>query len=195
MSREKILAAVKANQPEQVGLPTDLLFPEVVQQDAIAKFVETLTMIGGTVIQIDSLEGVENYIKENYTANNRVVSPINELSCYREFSIDEDPHNLENVAFAVCKTNFAVAENGATWVTEDLMGARVLPFITQHLGLVVEAEKIVPFMHQAYQMIEDNHQYGFGAFIAGPSKTADIEQSLVLGAHGARSLVVFLLGK
>jgi L-lactate dehydrogenase complex protein LldG len=36
-------------------------------------------------------------------------------------------------------------------------------------------------------------EYGFGVFLAGPSKTADIEQSLVLGAHGARGLVVFLV--
>jgi L-lactate dehydrogenase complex protein LldG len=35
--------------------------------------------------------------------------------------------------------------------------------------------------------------YGFATFIAGPSKTADIEQSLVLGAHGPRSLIVFLI--
>jgi L-lactate dehydrogenase complex protein LldG len=47
-------------------------------------------------------------------------------------------------------------------------------------------------MHQAYERI-GNQEYGFGTFIAGPSKTADIEQSLVLGAHGARGLTVFLM--
>ena len=47
-------------------------------------------------------------------------------------------------------------------------------------------------MHEAYQKI-GNSEYGFGSFIAGPSKTADIEQSLVLGAHGARGLTVFLM--
>ena len=47
-------------------------------------------------------------------------------------------------------------------------------------------------MHQAYQQI-DTGKEGFGVFIAGPSKTADIEQSLVIGAHGARSLIVYII--
>ncbi len=47
-------------------------------------------------------------------------------------------------------------------------------------------------MQQAYERIGDL-DYGFGTFITGPSKTADIEQSLVLGAHGARGLTVFLM--
>jgi L-lactate dehydrogenase complex protein LldG len=33
----------------------------------------------------------------------------------------------------------------------------------------------------------------YGLFIAGPSKTADIEQALVIGAHGARSCTVFVV--
>ena len=47
-------------------------------------------------------------------------------------------------------------------------------------------------MHEAYDLIGDK-DYGFATFIAGPSKTADIEQSLVLGAHGPKTMTVFLL--
>jgi L-lactate dehydrogenase complex protein LldG len=72
------------------------------------------------------------------------------------------------------------------------MGHRVLPFITQHLGMLVDEDHIVATMHDAYKKM-NNNEYGFGTFIAGPSKTADIEQSLVLGAHGARSMTIFLL--
>jgi L-lactate dehydrogenase complex protein LldG len=78
------------------------------------------------------------------------------------------------------------------WLTDQDLGQRIAPFITQHLAIILQTDAIVPTMHQAYQLISEA-EYGFGTFIAGPSKTADIEQSLVLGAHGARSLTVFLL--
>ena len=69
---------------------------------------------------------------------------------------------------------------------------RALPFIAENLALVIHKKDIVPHMHAAYERIAEAN-YGFGTFIAGPSKTADIEQSLVLGAHGPRSMTVFLI--
>ncbi len=47
-------------------------------------------------------------------------------------------------------------------------------------------------MHQAYKLIAERKR-NFGLFISGPSKTADIEQCLVIGAQGAMSLTVFLI--
>jgi len=77
-------------------------------------------------------------------------------------------------------------------VIRNQMHNRLLPFICQHLILIIEKKNIVATMHQAYQKI-DIAREGFGVFIAGPSKTADIEQSLVIGAHGPRSLTVYLV--
>jgi L-lactate dehydrogenase complex protein LldG len=104
----------------------------------------------------------------------------------------DDPHQLENVDFAVLRGHFAVAENGAIWVTDDTVRHRVLYFIPQRLAIVVPASQIVHNMHEAYARIrpQDNR---FSASISGPSKTADIEQSLVIGAHGARALTVYLV--
>jgi L-lactate dehydrogenase complex protein LldG len=101
-------------------------------------------------------------------------------------------HHLKTVDLAVLQSDLAVAENGSVWITDAHLPQRVLPFITQHLAVVITPDAIVPTLHEAYEKISDN-AYGFGVFIAGPSKTADIEQSLVLGAHGPKTMTVFIL--
>ncbi len=113
----------------------------------------------------------------------------------------ESPHAFADVDVAIAPGEFAVAENAAVWVTDHKMSRRVLYFLCQHLILVVPTKAIVDHMHAAYERIAAAPENGepafgepiFGVFISGPSKTADIEQSLVVGAHGPRSLTVCLL--
>ena len=104
----------------------------------------------------------------------------------------DDPHALSDLDFALLQGEFAVAENAAVWVTDQGIRHRAVYFIPQHLAFVVPAGQIVHHLHAAYERLRFGEN-GFGCFISGPSKTADIEQSLVIGAHGARSMVVYLL--
>ena len=104
-----------------------------------------------------------------------------------------DPHDLEDLDFAILPGEFAIAENGAVWVTDRALKHRVVYFITQHLALVVPRNQILHNMHEGYARLSFPAA-GFGLFISGPSKTADIEQSLVIGAHGPRSLTVYVIG-
>jgi L-lactate dehydrogenase complex protein LldG len=105
----------------------------------------------------------------------------------RRFDKTMDGLSLAEVEVLEIDGEFGVAENGAIWLTEDALPHRVAPFICQHL--VINVKKIVPHMHAAYEELGKVNS-GFGLFLSGPSKTADIEQSLVIGAHGARSLTV-----
>jgi len=193
-SRDKILAAVKQNQPELQVLP-DITFLKGDTEGVQEKYITTLTTIGGKVLKVKNFDEIKAFVTQSYGADKRVVSTLTELSEIAELNQGEvtDPHTLEDIELSVIRAHFGVAENGSIWVTEDLMGQRVLPFICQHLAVVIDAENIVPTMHEAYQRI-GSEKTGFGTFIAGPSKTADIEQSLVLGAHGPRSMTVFILG-
>ncbi|GAB3914016.1 LutC/YkgG family protein [Mucilaginibacter boryungensis] len=192
-ARGRILAAVKQNQPDAVALP-DISALQGEPVDVVEKFTTVLTTIGGNVKKVSSYDEIAAYVKEYYSADHRVLTLIPELAGITKevFAPSPAAHHLEDVELAVLKAHFGVAENGAVWITEELMGHRALPFITQHLAIVINANDIVPTMHQAYARIGDARQ-GFGTFIAGPSKTADIEQSLVIGAHGSRSMTVFLM--
>lgn len=190
-SREKILDTLRANQPQLTDLP-EINIPQS-YEGLSERFIAVATAIGATVLEVESIDEIKNIISAQYGSSARIVSSIPELSDIAEIDISgANPHDLNNVDLAILKAEFAVAENGASWVPEANAMQRILPFITQHLALVVLKSTLVPSMHQAYDIIGDR-DYGYSAFIAGPSKTADIEQSLVLGAHGPRSLKVFLL--
>jgi L-lactate dehydrogenase complex protein LldG len=189
MSRENILKAVAANQPELLPLPDISSFTGT-YNGVREKFTQILSNIGGRVFDVDSINDIPAIVSQHY--HGRMICLVEGLEI-GDNHLPDDAHELADTELALLTAQFAVAENGAVWLTEAQMGTRVLPFICQHLAVVVNAVDIVPTMHEAYKQI-GAAPYGFGAFIAGPSKTADIEQSLVLGAHGARSMVVFIVG-
>lgn len=186
-SREQILAAVKKNQPEETMLPS-LQGLSGNMPATLEAYREVLESLGGSLFEINNAAQVTDLLSEHYPHLRRVV-----FADDKQEWVNEDPHQLENVDMAVVTGAWGVAENGAIWLTENDIAVRVLPFICQHLAIILSRERILATMHDAYEKI-GAPQTGFGVFIAGPSKTADIEQSLVLGAHGAKSLVVFVLG-
>jgi L-lactate dehydrogenase complex protein LldG len=195
-SRQQILNTLKKNQPPQVAVPNmaDTITP-IVYDNPAEKFTTVLQGIGATVISVASLAEIVQYVQSTFPAPARVVSVVPELSLNAATAdFTQRPQALENVALAVLRGQFGVAENGAVWITDNAMGDRALPFIAAHLALIISKSDIVNTMQEAYQRIGSTTTHEFGTFIAGPSKTADIEQSLVLGAHGPKSMAVFLVG-
>ncbi len=191
-TREKILEAVLNNQPARTALPDISMFGGE-KKDLIQKYMEVFKSIGGSSFFVEDIAAVKSTITQHFDAAKRIVTTIPELSdSYELISPAADPHSYNDIELAIIKGHFSVAENGAVWLTEDLMGQRIIPYICQHLAVIVYAETIIPTLHEAYEKIGAG-DYDFGAFISGPSKTADIEQALVLGAHGPLSMTVFIM--
>ena len=155
--------------------------------------MDVFRTIGGSAYLVDDITVVKTLLHENFDLSKRIITTLSELTDIAELlSADVDPHSYEDVELAIIKAHFSVAENGAVWLTDAVMEQRIIPFICQHLAVIIRAEDIVPTLHEAYEEIGAG-DYGFGGFIGGPSKTADIEQALVLGAHGPLSMTVFIL--
>ena len=193
-SKAEILQKIKQNQPNLVADLPNLGVLGSEDFDVLETYKAVLKNIGGDFVEVADYNEIKTFIKDNYSLEKRLITTLPEFAEIASLDWNSaDPHSLQNVELTIIKAHFGVAENSALWVTEELLGQRVSPFIAQYLAIIVDKKDIFATMHQAYDHI-GKQEYGFGTFIAGPSKTADIEQSLVLGAHGARGLVVFLVG-
>ena len=190
MSREKILTALRASRPAQnAALPPIPHFAKTT--DHIARYKQALEENSTVVYEVQHKEDLGQFIRSKFPETTRQWSGVPGVRGYVEPSTIADMASLE---VAVVKGELGVAENGATWVSDQNLAARVLPFITQQLVIIIEAHALVVNMHEAYNAI-DPHSLGFGFFISGPSKTADIEQALVVGAHGPLGLTVILVNE
>ena len=195
-SREKILGAISSNKPVFIDSPVvEIDRIQIEPATALAQFTQTLVSIGGTVVQVSDMHLIGDEIKKARDNGKYVVNTLPFLGeVNEEINVSLDATALESVHQAYIGATLGVAENGAVWIYESQMKNRLLPFICQHLVICMRSKDIVPTMHEAYQQI-DVFKEGYGVFLAGPSKTADIEQSLVIGAHGARSLLVYLINE
>jgi L-lactate dehydrogenase complex protein LldG len=193
-SRTEILTAVRSRKLAPAELPS-LAGPWITYADRRRQFADTLQAVGGRCIEVAGERQLHEELArlEAVACAKKICSLVpGVLPPTVDLAAVEDPHDLEDVDAAVVPGHFAVAENAAVWVTDETLRHRAVLFVAQHLVLLVPGDQVIDNMHQAYERLRFEGR-GFGVFISGPSKTADIEQSLVIGAHGPRSLTVFLV--
>ena len=203
--KQTILSSIRQHRLEPVEHPS-LEGDWISYADPPQHFAETLAGVGGRCIPVADIDTLNQELEQipAYAESRSICSLVPGV---KRANVDldavDDPHELADLDFAVLPGKLAVAENAAVWVTDEGLRHRAIYFIPQHIALVVPADRVVNNTHEAYRELTHAggngapglfRGPGFGTFISGPSKTADIEQSLVIGAHGARSLTVFLVG-
>lgn len=193
-SRENILARIKANKPSLLDLPKidKNIFVDS-EEDQLSKFKKMIEVVGGNLVDSESRGELTSKLVELFPNTKTNYSEIEASKDFNSIDLAEiqKPHELEDLDVLVLEGAIGIAENGAVWIPENLIPVRVLPFIAKHLVLVLKESQVVATQHHAFEQIE-NLDFDYGIFISGPSKTADIEQSLVIGAQGALSLTLFL---
>lgn len=156
-------------------------------------FEERLKTAGGAVAELAPHDTLDALLRRCYPQANSIASALPEVTfATLDPEAVDDPRELVDVDVAVVEGAFGVAENGAVWVPQTIRH-KALYFGATALVIIIPREALVATMHEAMERYEMLDFY-FGSFISGPSKTADIEQALVFGAHGAMSLTVVLRG-
>lgn len=189
-SRNDILSAIRSHTGKRYDMP-DLTLDAITYEDKIAQFADALQAAGGKAVLLQPGEDVNDIIRQHFPSAVRIASNLPGITC-ATFNPDDlaDPRELNDTDLAVVEGHFGVAENGAVWITRQVKH-KALYFISNSLVMLIDRETIVNNMHEAYKRTE-GMVYDFGAFISGPSKTADIEQALVFGAHGPVGVLVIL---
>jgi L-lactate dehydrogenase complex protein LldG len=217
-SKQAILRQVRKNAPPATELPS-LEENWIRFDDPCAQFMVAVEQVGGQVIRVKDHSALNGCLEglEFYQQADKVVSLLVEVGRADVLLGDVDrPHALEDVDVTIAAGQLAVAENGAVWVSGAGLAHRAVLFLCQHLVLVVPSRTVVHNLHEAYDRLtglvdlkegagqDESRQQesgqathlasnSYGLFISGPSKTADIEQALVIGAQGPRSLTVLLV--
>lgn len=200
-SREDILQSIRSNTQMRYEKPdyTSLEVEAVTYSNLVEHFSEMVDMVGGKAFLLGDLK-IDDVVTRRYSPR-RVASTMTEvevggvmqkLNCVT-FNPDEvaSTAELDGTDVAIVKGCIGVCENGAVWIQQDLE-QRAIYFMAEALVILLDHHDLVNNMHEAYKRI-DTGEYGYGVFISGPSKTADIEQALVLGAHGACDVMVLII--
>lgn len=200
-SKQTILASIRSHTTEQFACPdlSQLEAGAISYPDPVAQFKESLVAAGGRAVELAPGQSVGQLVAQLYPQAARVANTVANLSGAdalpgQPFNPDtiEQPGQLNGTDVAIISSELGVAENACCWIAATVRH-RAIYFIAEALVILLDKSHIVSNMHQAYRQLPDPSSAPFGCFISGPSKTADIEQALVFGAHGAREVTVVLL--
>ena len=191
-SKEDILKKYRANIRQQFDMPDLSDIRAITYPDPLLQFMNMVKSVGGNAIEVDKGADINQLIKELYPDAKEIASNLPEITIATR-NPDEvgRARDLNGTDVGVIRGMFGVAENGCVWIPQQ-MKEKAVCFISENLVILLPKSQIVNNMHEAYRRIEFN-DYGYGTFISGPSKTADIAQVLVMGAQAARSATVLLV--
>lgn len=191
-SKEEILSKYRANVKQKFNMPSFEKMKGITYPEPIVQFIKMSESVGGQVIEIDKGRDINVLIRELYPDAKVIASNLPEITvANRNPDTVESAQALNGTDVGVIKGVFGVAENGCVWIPQT-MKEKAVCFISENLIILLPKSQIVNNMHEAYKRVEFN-DYGYATFISGPSKTADIAQTLVMGAQAARSVTIFLM--
>lgn len=190
MNKEELLGKLRRNTIHQFDMP-EASIDGIKYENTIKQFIETSHKVGSEVIEAKAGEDLNELIRKAYPEAQVLASNVKGIKVDLNPDMVSEAQDLNGTDVGIVEGDIAVAENGCVWVPQT-MKERVVCFVSENLVILVHRDKIVNNMHEAYRRIHMT-EYGYGCFISGPSKTADIEQALVMGAQAARGVTVIIV--
>lgn len=190
--KEDIIGKIRAGKHMEYDMPDLSLLNATTFADPVDEFRRMSKHSGADVVDAADGDDINEIVRRAYPDAKAIASNLDCVTiANRTPDTVDEAQDLNGTDVAVVKGDLGVAENGCVWIPQT-MKERAVCFIAEYLVIILKRSDIVSNMHEAYARIKTN-DYGYGCFISGPSKTADIAQALVMGAQAARGVTVVLV--
>ena len=192
MKKEQLFKKLRANTPKQYDMP-QINVKGIQYENTYTQFKVMCQQMGASVVEANKTDDLDQLLHNLYPKAKTFSSNLSfiHVATKNPDTVDEAA-DLNGTDVGVVMGQTGVAENGCIWIPQTMKEKAVI-FISEYLVIFIDRQSIVDNMHQAYARISMDPKYNFGTFISGPSKTADIEQALVMGAQAARGVTVVIL--
>ena len=196
-NKEDILKKYRANVQEKFDMPDLTDIQAITYADPLRQFTEMSQAVGGRVVTLAPGQDLCTVVSDLYPDAREMASNLPEVAAIATRNPDTvaTAQDLNGTDVGIIRGAFGVAENGCIWIPQT-MKEKAVCFISENLVILLPQSQILNNMHEAYHRLRTGQEFpasGYGTFISGPSKTADIAQVLVMGAQAARSVTVVLL--
>ncbi|MBS4019506.1 MAG: lactate utilization protein [Dechloromonas sp.] len=170
--------------------------------DLVERFCAKAESLASTVARVDGYATVPAHVAEWLSARQLPLQAVTALdvagldwaeaglSCHSGVAVDADPVGISGCFCAIAETGTLMLLSGpATPASVSLLPET-------HIALV-PAARVVATMEDAFALLKAER----GAlpravnFVSGPSRTGDIEQTIVLGAHGPCRVHLIVIGE
>lgn len=204
-SREQILKRIrnaemqKADNPyADVDLSKNIYYD--LKEDLEVVFAEELNHIGGHFVYCMSKEELIENLKRLiisqkwntvYTHNKEIDNILKSI----DIASANDTDDYSKIEVSITECEALIARLGSIMVSSKQINGRRLNFIPDTHIVIANRKQIVATVKDAIELIDNKYEDEFPSMttiITGPSRTADIEKTLVMGAHGPRTLIVFV---
>lgn len=193
MKKEDLLERLRKNTLQQYDMP-DMNIAAITYPDVFKQFVEATEASGAKVVEVKNTDDLNAIVRNLYPEAKVFASNLPYITiAQKNPDTVTEAKELNGTDVGIVEGKIGVAENACVWIPQT-MKEKAVCFISEYLVIVLNRQNIVNNMHEAYKKIEMDPKYNFGTFISGPSKTADIEQALVMGAQAARGVTVLVVG-
>ena len=203
-ARTQILARLKAAQDRrgEIGeeIP-DFTSPvyHPLNESLAVEFKTNLELIGGKVILCQSKSEVQDQIRQICAEKQRDRLFCTDSSLQKLMdgivTVDSGDSQFLNLNIGLTGCEFLVAHLGSVLISSAQISGRRLNVFPETHVVVAQTTQITGYLDQALEKLQEKYKNNLPSLISnitGPSRTADIEKTLVMGMHGPKSLIVII---